>query len=598
MTVVNRSAFTKSWGAERVDGNRWRFRLWAPGLSEMGLLLDGTRHSMNRAADGWFETECRAASGETYTFELFGNQQVPDPAARAQAGDVHGPSRLVDPQAYEWASAWRGRPWDEAILYELHVGTFSDTRDFDGVRARLDQIASTGVTAVELCPVAQFSGDRGWGYDGVLLYAPHVVYGGPTGLKRLVDAAHERGLMVFLDVVYNHFGPDGNYLHLYAPEFFHRERHTPWGAAIAFETPAVRRFFIDNALYWLDEYRFDGLRLDAIDQIEDQSDEPLLEEIARAVRAHDFGRPVHLTTEDDRNVTDLHLRDQTGRAILYDGEWNDDFHHVAHVLATGERDAYYAEYADAPRDDMMIALGEGFVQQGRPSAHRGGRRRGEPSAHLPPTAFVNFLQNHDQIGNRAFGDRLTSLASPAVVEVLTSLLLLSPMVPLVFMGEEWGETRPFQFFCDFHGDLAAAVREGRRHEFARWPQFADPALRDTIPDPNDPATLERSILDWSARETVGGRKRLALFRRLTALRLKEIVPRLNRMSAMNASTRSLGDLGLEVDWTLGDGSRLVMIANLGGAPFDTETDGRELFRIADFHADPWALHVALVEPDA
>ncbi len=406
------TGFRRSWGADPAGDGRWEFRLWAPALDRMGLLLDGREHAMERDAEGWFRAELSADPGAEYRFAPPGGPHVPDPAARAQAGDVHGASVLVDPDAYQWQTAWAGRPWHETVLYELHVGTFSKAGTFDGVRRHLDHLADLGVTAIELCPVAQFAGTRGWGYDGVLHYAPHVAYGGPEGLKRLVDAAHERGLMAFLDVVYNHFGPDGNYLNAYAPEFFHEERHTPWGAAIAYDLAPVRNFFIENALYWLDEYRFDGLRLDAVDQIEDQSEEPLLAEIATAVRDHPFGRPVHLTTEDDRNVTRFHERAPDGSPKLYDGEWNDDWHHVAHVLATHESEGYYFDYSQDARNDMAIALRDGYVQQGRHSPFRHGARRGEPSAHLPPTAFVNFLQNHDQTGNRAFGERLTTMAEP------------------------------------------------------------------------------------------------------------------------------------------------------------------------------------------
>lgn len=595
---MSTSAFPRSWGAEPAGAGRWRFNLWAPGQPHVDVVVDDTRHAMDRAEDGWFAVEVAATSGQGYRFAVGGGETfVPDPAAREQVGDVHGASRLIDPAAYDWQGDWRGRPWEETILYELHVGTFSESHDFDGVRARLDHLAATGVTAIELCPVAQFSGKRGWGYDGVLLYAPHTVYGGVTGLKRLIDAAHARGLMVFLDVVYNHFGPDGNYLHLYAPEFFDPERHTPWGAAIAFDRPPVRRFFIDNALYWLDEYRIDGLRLDAVDQINDPSDESILVELARAVRERDFGRHVHLTTEDDRNVTFLHERDGKGRPLLYDGEWNDDFHHVAHVLATGETSGYYRDYADDPRGDMATALSQGFVQQGRPSPFRDGEPRGESSRHLPPTAFVNFLQNHDQTGNRAFGERLTTLADGRAVEVLTALLLLSPMTPLFFMGEEWGETRPFQFFCDFHGDLGEAVRQGRRREFARWPQFADPETRERIPDPNAPETFFASMLDWSALTLEPARARLALFQDLTAIRLAEIAPRLTGMAATNGRARAVGDRGLALTWTLGDGTHLAIAANLGGAPFSAESRGRELFRLGQVDHDAWAIHATLSESD-
>jgi maltooligosyltrehalose trehalohydrolase len=592
---LSTSAFTKSWGAEPIGDRRWSFGIWAPGRSRMSLVVGGAEHSMDRAGDGWFFVETAAEAGQSYAFAIDDRTTVPDPAAREQIGNVHEASRLVDPCGYDWQVDWPGRPWEETVLYELHVGTFSTSHDFDGVRARLDHLALTGVTAIELCPVAQFAGNRGWGYDGVLLYAPHIAYGGSLGLKRLVDAAHERGLMVFLDVVYNHFGPEGNYLPLYAPGFFHPERHTPWGAAIAFDRPAVRRFFIENALYWLDEYRIDGLRLDAIDQIGDPSPKPILVEIAREVRDYGFGRHVHLTTEDDRNVTFLHERDEAGRPRLYDGEWNDDFHHVVHVLATGETSGYYGDYSDDPRGDLIVALTEGFVQQGRPSPFRGGRHRGEPSSHLPPPAFVNFLQNHDQIGNRAFGERLTSLAEVRAVEVITALLLLSPTIPLIFMGEEWGETRPFQFFCDFHGELAEAVRRGRRQEFARWPQFANPQIREMIPDPNAEATFAASTLDWSRVQTGAAERRLALFRTLTAIRADHIAPRLAGIAANTGHGRPLGDRGIAVSWSLGDGSRLSVVANLGGQPFALEVAGHDLFMLGDLQRDAWALRSVLEE---
>jgi malto-oligosyltrehalose trehalohydrolase len=562
----------------------------------MGLVLEGAEHPMEKDADGWFQAERAGSAGMQYSFATPGGPRVPDPAARAQAGDVHGPSVLVDPAAYQWRADWRGRQWHETVLYELHVGAFSQAGTFDGVRHHLDHLAELGITAVELCPVAQFSGTRGWGYDGVLLYAPHVAYGGPDGLKRLVDAAHERGLMVFLDVVYNHFGPDGSYLHMYAPEFFHPERATPWGASIAFDLASVRNFFIENAIYWLDEYRIDGLRLDAVDQIDDQSDESILQEIARAVREYDFGRTVHLTTEDDRNITWMHERDADGRPKFYDGEWNDDWHHAAHVLATHESEGYYFDYARDARGEMAVALRDGYIFQGGPSAFREGALRGEPSGHLPPVAFINFLQNHDQVGNRAFGERLTVLAEPEATRVLAALLLLSPNIPLLFMGEEWGETRPFQFFCDFRGELADAVREGRRREFARWPQFADPELREKIPDPNDPATFERSKLDWSAHASAAGARRLKFMRQLLELRAREIVPRLAGIRGKSAEVKVHGRRGIEARWRLGDGSRLHVLANLGGEPFECEIPGREILEISHVSEDPWAIRVTIGDP--
>lgn len=556
-------SFPTTWGATlQADGSA-RFRLWAPGVESVALSTRGGDIPMPGSGDGWFVLETdKVAAGESYGFRLPSGQVVPDPAARAQAGDVHGPSVLVDPRQHSWQTAgWAGRPWDDAVIYELHTGTFSPEGTFDGIARRLDHLVDLGVTALELMPVAQFGGVRGWGYDGVLLYAPHRAYGGVEGLKRLVDAAHARGLMVILDVVYNHFGPDGNYLHLYAPGFFDASRQTPWGSAIRFDAAPVRTFYIENALYWLEEYRFDGLRLDAIDQIEDPSDEPILEELARTVRRRIRDRPIHLTTEDNRNVATLHGRDADGKPRLYTAEWNDDFHHVAHVIATGDRQGYYEDYAQGPAGKLARSLAEGYVYQGEPSAFRDGKPYGEPSPELPPTAFIDFLQNHDQIGNRAFGERLSVLAPAKTVELLTAILLLSPQIPLMFMGEEWGEERPFLFFTDFTGDLGKNVREGRRREFRKWPQFQDPATRARIPDPNDPATMQASALDWSAPERATGAARLSYMRRLLALRASEIVPLLKELRHGSREAQALSDRAFAVAWPLPGGRRLRCIGS-------------------------------------
>ncbi len=482
------------------------------------------------------------------------------------------PRKLIDPRAYDWQTGnWRGRPWEEAVIYELHPGTFSPEGTFAGIESRLDDLVRLGVTVVELMPVAQFSGNRGWGYDGVLMYAPHVAYGGPDALKCLVDAAHARGLMVFLDVVYNHFGPDGNYLNCYAPDFFDPSRHTPWGAAIAYGRDPVRAYFIENALYWLEEYRFDGLRLDAVDQIRDDS---LLADIATTVRQRITDRQVHLTTEDDRNVTFLTER-VDGAPKLYSGEWNDDFHHAAHVIAVGESDGYYRDYTDGPVAKLARSLAEGFIYQGEPSAFRDGEKRGEPSAGLPPSAFVDCLQNHDQAGNRAFGERLSVLAEPEAIEALTAVLLLGPQTPLLFMGEEWGETRPFLFFTDFHGELAQNVREGRRNEFRKWRVFADPKTRERIPDPNALSTFEASKLDWSEIARSPHRERLALVSRLLELRREAIVPLIAGIAGHAGAVLAADKSGLGVAWRLGDGGSLTMIANLSDEDWSVPSDLRD-----------------------
>ena len=533
----------------------------------------GKAQDMERAGDGWFELSTDLVKpGEGYLFELPDGMHVPDPAARAQLDDVHGPSKLVDPRAYDWQTPdWRGRPWEDAVIYELHTGTFTAEGTFGGIESKLDHLVALGVSVLELMPVAQFAGNRGWGYDGVLMYAPHIAYGGPDALKHLVDAAHTRGLMVFLDVVYNHFGPDGNYLHSYAPDFFDDTRHTPWGAAIAYERPPVRVYFVENALYWLQEYRFDGLRLDAVDQLRDDS---LLLDIAKTVRSRITDRHVHLTTEDERNVTFLTERTD-GVAKLYSGEWNDDFHHAAHVIAVGESDGYYQDYIDSPIADLARALAEGYVYQGEPSPFRDGERRGELSAWLPPSAFVDFLQNHDQAGNRAFGERLSSLAEPDAIEALTAVLLLAPQTPLLFMGEEWGETRPFQYFTDFEGELAAQVREGRRNEFRKWRIFADPKSREQIPDPNAMSTFEASQLDWAKAGHAPYGERLAFVSHLLKVRRERIVPLISSIPGNAGTVLGADEQGLSVSWKLSDSSALTMSANLSDTPWTPPEKIRE-----------------------
>ncbi len=604
-------AFQRSWGAEIMSRGA-RFRLWTPALDAVSLRSEaiGATEPMTPTGDGWFELVTDLIKvGEPYLFQLPNGMKVPDPAARAQQGDVLSPSRLVDPASYQWQSGnWQGRPWEEAIIYELHTGTFTQEGTFAGVARKLDDLVELGVTAIELMPVAQFSGNRGWGYDGVLLYAPHIAYGGPEELKKLIDAAHTRGLMVLLDVVYNHFGPDGNYLNSYAPDFFHPGRHTPWGAAIAYDRDPVRRFFIENACYWIEEYRFDGLRLDAIDQIRDESEPAILEEIALEVRQRAGDRYVHLTTEDDRNMVGLLEHDADG-GKFYDGEWNDDFHHAAHVLATGESDGYYQDYTEDPAAKMARALAEGFVYQGEASEFRDGTSRGEPSADLPPTAFINFVQNHDQVGNRALGERLDSLAPPQLIEALTAILLLSPSIPLLFMGEEWGETRPFYFFTDFHGELAKKVRDGRRNEFCRWRSFRDEKSRQLIPDPNAESTFQASKIDWRKSREPASVQRLDRVGRLLEIRRRDIAPRLMGVKGNAGNVFLATDRGFAVQWRLGDGSILTICANLNDAAWvvppalaqQAEESGRLLYesvpgcdiRLRSGSFDPWGVIVKL-----
>jgi malto-oligosyltrehalose trehalohydrolase len=453
-----------------------RFRLWAPRADAVALRLEGLADlAMAPEGGGWFGlTTAEAGPGSRYRYVVAG-RAMPDPASRYQPEDVHGPSEVIDPGAYDWRDgAWPGLRWEEIVLYELHTGTFSAGGDFAGVERHLDHLERLGVTAVELMPIADFPGARNWGYDGVLLFAPDSCYGRPEHLKRLVEACHDRGLAVFLDVVYNHLGPEGNYLPLVAPDFFTARHHTPWGAAIAFdgeEARAVRGFYVENALYWLEEFHLDGLRFDAVHAIRDDSARHILVEIAETVRCRLGGeRPIHLVLENDRNEARL-LGPE-----LFTAQWDDDLHHALRVLTSGEIAGYYADYANAPAARLGRALAEGFAYQGEVSDFRG-ERRGEPSAHLPATAFVSFIQNHDHVGNNAFGTRLARLASPDALRVAAAIYLLSPPIPLLFMGEEWGAVQPFPFFCDFGQGLAEKVRDGRRREFARLPEFRDEAAR-------------------------------------------------------------------------------------------------------------------------
>jgi maltooligosyltrehalose trehalohydrolase len=556
-----------------LAGSEASFRLWAPGARTIDLCLDADGHEqilpMGRREDGWFALERDGTrAGARYRYRVDGELRVPDPASRFNPGDIHGASEVIDPQAYEWRDGgWRGRPWEDAVIYELHVGTFSAEGTYAGVESRLDYLAELGVTAIELMPLADFPGGRGWGYDGVLQYAPEAAYGRPEDLKRLVDAAHARGLMMMLDVVYNHFGPDGNYLHAYAPQFFTDRHQTPWGAAIDFEgSRTVREFFVHNALYWLEELHFDGLRFDAVHAIRDASSPDIIEEIADAVRSGPGReREIHLVLENDLNRARYLGRDAAGRPRRYTAQWNDDEHHAFHVAITGEADGYYADYADRPALRLARCLTEGFAYQGEPSAFRDGEPRGEPSAHLPPTAFVAFMQNHDQVGNRALGERISQLAPPAALAAATAVLLLAPSPPLLFMGEEFAAATPFLFFCNFGGELARAVTEGRRREFARFEKFRDPNGAAAIPDPGDPLTFERSKLDWASVSRAPHSGWLALYRRLLELRRREIVPLIAGMRGGTASYRPIGARAIEARWPT-RGAELVLLANLGDVP--------------------------------
>jgi len=547
-------------GAEvRTDGTV-RFRLWAPAAERIGLELEGEPGAieMHAQSEGWHEliTE-HASAGTRYRFVLPDGMRVPDPASRYQPEDVHGPSEVVNPAAWLWNDAgWRNRPWEEAVIYELHIGAFTPEGTFRAAIGKLDHLRRLGVSALEIMPIAEFPGRRNWGYDGVMPYAPDSSYGRPEDFKALVEAAHARGLMVLLDVVYNHFGPEGNYLPLYAPSFFTDRHKTPWGAGLNFDGPksrAVRDFIVQNAIYWTQQFHLDGLRLDAVHAILDESPRHILEELAEAVRAAAGGRPVHLILENEENQARW-----LERGRLYTAQWNDDVHHVLHTAATGEDQGYYQDYR-GDTGKLGRALAEGFAFQGELMPYRG-TPRGEMCTQLPPSAFIAFLQNHDQVGNRAFGDRIQT-ASPASLRAAAAVYLLLPQIPMLFMGEEWNATSPFPFFCDIGPELAEAVRKGRREEFARFPEFQDPVQRERIPDPLAEQTFASSKLVWDEISKPEHREWFEWYRRILARRRETIVPLIGRIQR-GGTFEIIGDEAVVVRWELEGGEELCLAANL------------------------------------
>jgi malto-oligosyltrehalose trehalohydrolase len=581
-------------GAELQADGRVRFRLWAPDADAVELLLcGGSAQSravpMRCESGGWFSATAAVPAGSLYRYRVDGEREVPDPASRFQPQGVHGPSEVVDPAAHRWSDgAWTGRPWEEAVLYELHVGTFSAPGSFEAAASRLPYLADLGVTAIEVMPVAAFAGERNWGYDGVLPFAPAASYGTPAQLKAFVDSAHAQGLMVLLDVVYNHFGPEGNYLHWYAADFFTERHRTPWGKAVNFDgegSRTVRDFFIHNALYWLEEFHFDGLRFDAVHAIADDSKPDILEELADAVAAGPGrDRFLHLVLENDRNeVRYLRSREERrGAARRYEAQWNDDFHHACHTLLTGEADGYYADYADRPLAHLGRCLAEGFAYQGEVSRYRGGARRGEPCDGVPLTAFIAFLQNHDQVGNRAHGERLTMLVDAQPLRVAISLALLGPAVPALFMGEEFGCRQPFLYFADFHGELREAVRTGRQAEFSSFERFGEAGGGAPIPDPMAEETFLRSKLPWDSLDSKEHAAWLDYYRELLRLRRRFIVPRLPGVAI--AAAKRLGPSGIRVTWRMSDGACLELRANCGAEWLSLAPDDRPVGR--PLHIEP------------
>jgi maltooligosyltrehalose trehalohydrolase len=532
-------------------------------------------HPMHPEGGGWFAARVEGAGeGTRYRYRLDGGETFPDPASRSQPEGVHGPSEVVDPFSFPWSDAgWRGIPLEEMVVYELHVGTATPEGTFDALAGRLDDLAALGVNAVELMPVAEFPGCRNWGYDGVSLWAPSRAYGGPAGLRRLVDAAHARGMAVILDVVYNHFGPEGNYLPAVTSGRIYTERHhTPWGPAVNYdgaESAGVRHFIAGNAVHWAHEYHLDGLRLDATHAIVDDSEPHILRELAERVRAAlPEGRHFVLFAEDERNERRLVMPPPEGLGL--DAVWADDLHHQLRRLAAGDEEGYFADFGGTV-EDVAETLRHGWFYRGQPTV-RTGEPRGTSPAGIPPQRFVHCIQNHDQTGNRALGDRLSHAVPLPVFRATSALLLLSPYTPLIWMGQEWAASSPFLYFTDHPEELGQAVTEGRRREFAGFSAFSDPAHRERIPDPQDPETFERSRLRWEERLLPPHDGVLALYRELLRMRREE--PALRRRDRDSFAVAALDGCALALRREGPAGEALLLVCSFGGGT-DAALDARD-----------------------
>jgi maltooligosyltrehalose trehalohydrolase len=504
------------------------FRVWAPGHRQVELVLrpelpSAARQTLTETGDGMFVgTAGDAAQGDRYGFLLDGKGPFPDPASRFQPEGVHRPSAIVDPARFPWLDAeWRGVALEDAVLYELHVGTFTETGSFAAAIERLPDLADLGVSVIELMPVADFPGARNWGYDGVCLFAPSRSYGSPDDLRRFVGEAHRLGLAVVLDVVYNHFGPDGAYASAFSPHYFSDRHRSPWGAAVNLDgagADQVREFFIENALHWLHEYHMDGLRLDATHGLIDESPRHFVQELAERVRASLPSRHVLLFAEDDRNSATI-IRPPREGGWGMDAVWADDFHHQVRRLSAGDSDGYYEDFTGT-MVDLATTIREGWFFRGQWSAHQG-KSRGTVTDGIPACRMVVCIQNHDQIGNRAFGQRLHHQIDPSLYRALSALFLFVPETPLLFMGQEWAASTPFLFFTDHRDELGVRVTAGRREEFSRFRAFADPELQAQIPDPQAPSTFEASRLKWEERQNTDHAGVLELYRTLLGLRRSE-----------------------------------------------------------------------------
>jgi maltooligosyltrehalose trehalohydrolase len=569
------------------------FRVWAPASRSVDVVIYGPDaeriHPLAAEADGYFAaTVPGVGAGARYRYRLDGGDAFPDPASRSQPDGVHEASEVVDPSSFRWTDdGWRGVSADDLVIYEVHVGTATEEGTFDALIGRLDEIAALGATAIEPMPIAEFPGHRNWGYDGVALYAPESSYGGADGFRRLVDAAHARGLAVILDVVYNHLGPEGNYLYAVTGGRYFTDRHcTPWGDAIDYARRPVREFAIQNALHWAREYHVDGLRMDATHAILDDSEVHLLQELSTRVRASlPADRHFVLIAEDERNERRVLLPPPEGCGL--DGVWADDLHHQLRRHTAGDHEAYFSDYSGS-MEDIVATLRRGWFYEGQVSKNHE-KPRGTPAEGLPPRGFVHCIQNHDQVGNRAFGDRLTESVGLDVYRALSALLLLSPYTPLLWMGQEWAATTPFQYFTDHPEELGRLVTEGRRKEFGRFSAFADPAVRERIPDPQAPSTFQNSRLRWDEAERPPHGGVRALYRELIALRRTH--PALRRRDRGSFSAAPLGEHGLALRRAAGDDQALLLVVSFAG-PLLVDLQSMEETRAP---AGRWALRLSTEE---
>jgi len=582
--------FSESKFGTQITTRGTRFRLWAPHRSAVSLKLerDPALRPMQSQPRGWYELEVEGVGhGDRYRFVLDDGTEVPDPASRFQPEDVLGPSEVIDPRRFGWTDVgWVGRPWEEAVIYELHVGTFTPEGTFLAAIDRLDHLVDLGITVVELMPVNDFPGRWNWGYDGALVFAPDSTYGRPENFKSFIAEAHGRGLMVLLDVVYNHFGPKGNFMPHYAPVFTDKHR-TPWGEAINFDgedSPTVRDFILANARYWLNEYHLDGLRLDAVHEIRDEGFNHMLHDLALQIRSSADGRNVHLILENENKDTEWLRRTVDLVPGLYDAQWNDDIHHLLDAVAFGDGSVHQAKYGNRP-DLLGKALATGFAYENEEVA------TASPSADLPPTAFVAFLQNHDQIGNRPLGERLSMIADKRRLRALTALYLLSPQIPMLFMGEEWGSRRPFHFFSDIDPELADSIHQDRLRNALNF--VTEDSIFEDAPGEMEEATFEASKLDWGELAQAEHREWFAFYRELLSRRREMVVPLLGGVDGGYGRWEVVGERAVRVEWDL-NGGRLTLVANLTDEPVEIESLGHGetlwLEGGADGHAlQPWSV---------